>query len=379
MSDTLNKYRMAANDERDALKGYRAASADQDIINALAKYLGITGYLDRQGKMAQGGLDWANKGFEKVRGGDPLGLLDELGGIGSWLVSPATALVPTRDEIAVSQTPEWAKPIMSGAAQSALFALPGPDLGPAASTAGRALRGAREQAQIYADDFAQKFGADIPAGAEVYGSGPVIRKPLGTNLSDLMAGGEAERAALKARFDGEVANANGRVTHKFYVQGKEYVPPQYGSGNIDESWASHIAGDVNPLQEVRARIAGADTAEERAMWERIAKKFQTGEFAVLGPDGTPALGSPRMMAMPQGGYQAAPPPPAPPPEVSIRDLMRFGDGPPVDTSGYVPDPRGRLRVKMPGDDARYDVPSVEEILANQAKDRALLGNPKRKK
>lgn len=169
---------------------------------------GLGGYWTRQGKMAQGGLDWANKGFEKVRGGDPLGLLDEAGGALSYLASPVTALVPTRDEIAASQTPEWAKPIVSGAAQSALFALPGPDLGPAASTAGGALRGARDQAQMYMDDFAQKFGADVPAGVEVYGSGPVLRKPLGSNLGDLMAGGtEAERAALKARLDAEAVQA----------------------------------------------------------------------------------------------------------------------------------------------------------------------------
>lgn len=133
MADALSRYRQAP-PSKDALQRYRQEPSG-DTLGALAKYLGLQGYWDRQGQIAQEGLTMADEGARAVRGGN----LSGLGGLAlgplSYFASPLTALLPTPDEVQnASDLPEWSKPVVSAVNNTAQFYMPGPgELGAVAS------------------------------------------------------------------------------------------------------------------------------------------------------------------------------------------------------------------------------------------------------
>ena len=125
MADALSRYRQAE-PSKDALKRYRDAPSG-DTLGALAKYLGLQGYWDRQGQIAQDGLQMADEGAKSVRGGN----LSGLGGLAlgplNYFASPITALLPTSDETyAAKDIPEWAKPSVAGTLGAMAAVMPGP-------------------------------------------------------------------------------------------------------------------------------------------------------------------------------------------------------------------------------------------------------------
>lgn len=191
MSNVLSQYRK----QKPAPKK-RPSNTLSDFLNQA-----LQGYWDRQGKLAQEGLTMADQGARQMREGDPSGALGMVGGPLSYLMSPVSALVPTGEEIDTARDlPEWSKPLARAASHTALLALPGPDLGPVASSVGNTAR-------RIGDDAAIAFGAEVPEGVTVYGAGPILKKPgLGRGMADLAGDAtDAELAALRARLEAEAA------------------------------------------------------------------------------------------------------------------------------------------------------------------------------
>lgn len=97
--------------------------------DSLAYWLApFKGYFDRQGQMAQGGLDQAEQGAQDFRNNlSPMGLANMLMGPANYIASPITALLPTEAEAyAAPDLPEWSKPGMAGVLGTAMAVMPGP-------------------------------------------------------------------------------------------------------------------------------------------------------------------------------------------------------------------------------------------------------------
>lgn len=157
MSDALARYRMAERQDRDALKRYKDASTG-DTLGALAKYLGLRGYWDRQGQIANESLQMADEGAQAVRGGNFSGLPGLALGPLRYIGSPVEALFPQRSEVeAATDVPEWSKPLIAGGLETMAIMAPGPkvkglgrgmaQLTDAATDAERAALGSRLEAE----------------------------------------------------------------------------------------------------------------------------------------------------------------------------------------------------------------------------------------
>lgn len=127
MSDALARYRMAERQDKDALKRYKDSGAESNTLGALAKYLGLQSYWDRQGRMASQGLQMAEEGANAVRGGDLSGLGGAILGPLGYFSSPINALFPERSEIdAATDVPDWSKPVLNAASTVGQVFTPGP-------------------------------------------------------------------------------------------------------------------------------------------------------------------------------------------------------------------------------------------------------------
>lgn len=137
--------------------------------DSLAYWLApFKGYWDRQGQMAQGGLDQAEQGAQDFRNNlSPMGLANMLMGPANYVASPITALLPTEAETyAASDLPEWFKPGAAAGIGTMMAVMPGP-------------KGAR----------------------------------LGKGMEKLAEGAtDAERLALQARLEAEAAQTGGAAT-----------------------------------------------------------------------------------------------------------------------------------------------------------------------
>lgn len=223
MADALTKYRPMT--KADALSRYKAAAEDENALGVLARYLGLEDYWNRQGRIANESLQMAEEGARAAKGGDLSGIGRAVAGPLRYLLSPVEALVPDDHDVYGSNLPDWAKRPMSSAMHGALFAIPGPDLGPAASAAGQSLR---EAGSVYGagathtlNSLADRLAVEVPEGVTLYGAGPVIRKPLGRGLDDLAGDATAsERAALAARLEAEAGQAqNAGMTNDILYHG----------------------------------------------------------------------------------------------------------------------------------------------------------------
>ena len=126
MSDALARYRMAERQDKDALKRYKDASTG-DTLGALAKYLGLRGYWDRQGQIANESLQMADEGAQAVRGGNFSGMPGLALGPLRYIGSPVEALFPQRSEVeAATDVPEWSKPLIAGGLETMAIMAPGP-------------------------------------------------------------------------------------------------------------------------------------------------------------------------------------------------------------------------------------------------------------
>ena len=124
VSDALSRYRQA-DTQTNALDRYKRSDAVD--LGALAKYLGLSGYWDRQGRMASQGLQMADQGAQAVRGGDLSGLAGMVLGPVGYLSSPINALFPERSEVeAATDAPEWSKPLIAGGLETMAIMAPGP-------------------------------------------------------------------------------------------------------------------------------------------------------------------------------------------------------------------------------------------------------------
>ena len=133
MGDALSRYRQAE-PRKDALARYKQPEAS--TLGALAQYLGLTGYLERQGRYANEGLALADQGAGELRNANPWGALNmPLGALG-YLTSPINALLPSSDEIdATNMSPEARRLLTAGTA-GMMAVMPG---GPKGKGLGRGM------------------------------------------------------------------------------------------------------------------------------------------------------------------------------------------------------------------------------------------------
>ena len=148
--------------------------------DSLAYWLApLKGYWDRQGRMAQQGLQMADEGAQAVRGGDFSGLGGALLGPVAYLSSPINALFPERSEVdAATDVPSWSKPLIAGGLETMAVMAPGPK-GPKGLG-----RGMAELADDATDAERAALAGRLEAEATQTGTGavPVSRDQALTNL-----------------------------------------------------------------------------------------------------------------------------------------------------------------------------------------------------
>lgn len=96
--------------------------------DSLAYWLApLKGYWDRQGRMANEGLQMADQGAQAVQAGNMGGLAGMLLGPAAYIGSPVSALFPERSEVeAATDVPEWSKPLIAGGLETMAIMAPGP-------------------------------------------------------------------------------------------------------------------------------------------------------------------------------------------------------------------------------------------------------------
>lgn len=97
---------------------------------ALQKYMApLTGYFDRQERIARDGLAMADQGAQQVRQGDMTGLAGMIQGPMQWAGSYPAALFPIEE--AQTQLPKEVSPFVAGGLELAAMMMPGPKGGKA--------------------------------------------------------------------------------------------------------------------------------------------------------------------------------------------------------------------------------------------------------
>lgn len=140
-------------------KSLADAMTAQPGPDSLAYWLApLKGYWDRQGRMANEGLQMADQGARAVQAGNMGGLAGMLLGPTAYIGSPVSALFPERSEVeAATDVPEWSKPLIAGGLETMAIMAPGPkgkglgrglnELTDAATDAERAALGSRLEAE----------------------------------------------------------------------------------------------------------------------------------------------------------------------------------------------------------------------------------------
>ena len=107
------------------MAGLAEALDPQPEPNTLAYWMKpLTGYLNRQRKLAQEGSDYASQGTDSVRQGDLSGLAGMLLGPLGYVSSPINALIPTEEEAYAAFDSNTA-PFVAGGLGAASMFLPG--------------------------------------------------------------------------------------------------------------------------------------------------------------------------------------------------------------------------------------------------------------
>ena len=180
MADALSRYRQAE-PSKDALKRYRQEPSG-DTLGALAKYLGLQGYWDRQGQIAQDGLNMAEQGAQTVRGGDPRGFAGMFMGPAGYLASPITALLPTEAETyAARDLPEWFKPGAAAGIGTMMAVMPGP----------KGLKGLGKAEEVAADAAEVE---KLRARMRMFEDAAPVKQATPERIAQLKAEAEAQRA-----------------------------------------------------------------------------------------------------------------------------------------------------------------------------------------
>jgi hypothetical protein len=124
MSDALSKYKSREQGKKSALTRYENQS-DESTLSALARYLGLDTYWDRQGRYANEGLALADQGAGELRNANPMGAVNmTLGQLGYW-TSPINALVPSAEEINATDMSPEARRFLTAATASMMAIGPG--------------------------------------------------------------------------------------------------------------------------------------------------------------------------------------------------------------------------------------------------------------
>lgn len=194
--------------------------------DSLAYWLApLQGYWDRQGRMAQQGLQMAEQGAQAVRGGDMSGLAGVLLGPAQYLGSPVSALFPERSEVeAATDVPAWSKPFIAGGLETMAILAPGPG--------GKA-------------------------------------KGLGRGLNELTdAATDAERVALASRLQGEAVQTGGQASAvtrdqalRNLTETPESVADEY------RQWAKREGGTIH---DAVAAIRDEASAWPKELYEEAA-------------------------------------------------------------------------------------------------------------
>lgn len=227
MADSLSRYRAASPQDKNATRRYSNAQGDSGL-GALARYLGLTGYLDRQGRYANEGLALADQGAGELRNANPWGALNmPLGALG-YLTSPINALLPGGDEIDATDMSPEARRLLTAGTAGMMAVMPGGPKGP---------------------------------------------KGLGRGMASLADDAtDAERAALKTRLDADAADQaaldaldaadRGPDVKPETVRG--WVKPKVTMESVmrDELAQAVAAGDTATAEKLRRELRGMGYAVE---------------------------------------------------------------------------------------------------------------------
>lgn len=111
--------------KRKASDAYGQRPTGLSKLIALQKYMApLTGYFDRQERIARGGLAIADQGARQVRQGDLTGIAGMVQGPMQWAGSYPAALFPV-DE-AYTQLPQEVSPFVAGGLELMALGTPGP-------------------------------------------------------------------------------------------------------------------------------------------------------------------------------------------------------------------------------------------------------------
>jgi hypothetical protein len=186
-----------------------------NALENLMRDIGITGYLKRQGQMAQQGLAQADEGAQQLRNANPWGALNMPMGAVNYLASPINALLPTGDEIDAANLSPEARRFLTAVTASMMAIGPG----------GKGPRGINS-----------------------------TRPGLGRGLGDI-TGTQAEQAALKARLEAEAAQGGltpAEVAEVQKVLRETSRPGEGGPGGI----LSTIPGRIRNPRETAPQAGG---------------------------------------------------------------------------------------------------------------------------
>lgn len=273
--------------------------------DSLAYWLApLKGYWDRQGRMAQQGLQMADEGARAVRGGDFSGLGGALLGPVAYLASPINALFPERAEVdAATDVPSWSKPLIAGGLETMAIMAPGPK--------GKGLgRGLNELTDAATD--AERAALAARLGTEATQTLPPFTAYHGSPVEGLSALKPGERGPFgPATYLSPVKDVAGRYGSNVYearLNPNEIfngLGSRYFDGDVNgyEMWRNQVSrvakasgekagevaavlGKLDPQDGYRAyhdlrRIMGSD-AEAQAVLQRAGFKGMSGH--VDGPE-----------------------------------------------------------------------------------------------
>jgi hypothetical protein len=141
------------------------------------------GYWDRQGRMANQGLQMAEGGANSVKAGNFSGLPGAVLGPLAYLGSPVGALFPERSEVdAATDVPDWSKPFIAGGLETMAIMAPGPKT----RGLGRGLDQLADQPMSYA--LKEQMALKARLEAEAAQAGEVAASPdrvLGRGLDQM--------------------------------------------------------------------------------------------------------------------------------------------------------------------------------------------------
>lgn len=251
-------------------KSLADAMTAQPGPDSLAYWLApLKGYWDRQGRMANEGLQMADQGAQAVQAGNMGGLAGMLLGPAAYIGSPVSALFPERSEVeAATDVPEWSKPWLAGGLETMAIMAPGPK--------GKGLgRGLNELTDAATDAERAALGLRLEAEAAQTGgqASTVTRDQALRNLTEAPEGIIAYHGSPHTfdKFDmSKIGTGEGNQSfgHGLYFAEAEDVAKQY-QRNLSMRSDAMKAAEAGRLPEFEQRLAAErKRVDSLSGWQR---------------------------------------------------------------------------------------------------------------